>query len=402
ADLRQKLSGYLSGEKDVEDLYRGQVKKGEKDALSVIAADEELREAIAKWVDRRKYGKLLDLWAKGLSFDWNTLYAGPRPKRISLPTYPFARERYWVPAAAPKMDDVGSGKAGGSMLHPLVHQNTSDLLEQRFSSTFTGEEFFLRDHVVQGSRVLPGVAYLEMARAAVTKAAGDVGDGSSGILLRQVVWARPVHVDAGTMELHIGLHAEADGSISYEIYSGSAGGGEGKTVLHAQGVAVLQPSPERPVVDLSLLQSKCVQRTMSLRDCYAAHEAMGLAYGESHQGLRMVQIGVDDAGEAQVLAQLELPAGMVETADRYVLHPSIMDAALQASIGLAQDGAGAGAKPFLPFAVDEVEIFAPSPARGWAWVRYAGGRGAESAVEKLDIDVADESGVVCVRLRGFT
>ena len=49
----------------------------------------------------------------------------------------------------------------------LLQQNTSDLSEQRYSSTFTGEEFFLTDHVVNGQKVLPGVAYLEMARAAV-------------------------------------------------------------------------------------------------------------------------------------------------------------------------------------------------------------------------------------------
>ncbi|GBF32469.1 polyketide synthase of type I [Desulfocucumis palustris] len=32
---------------------------------------------------------------KGLIFDWNKLYGGARPRRISLPTYPFAGERCW-------------------------------------------------------------------------------------------------------------------------------------------------------------------------------------------------------------------------------------------------------------------------------------------------------------------
>jgi polyketide synthase PksN len=44
------------------------------------------------------------------------------------------------------------------------------LWEQRFSSTFRGDEFFLVDHVISGQRVLPGVAYLEMACAAVREA----------------------------------------------------------------------------------------------------------------------------------------------------------------------------------------------------------------------------------------
>src|SRR6266545_4670942 len=36
-----------------------------------------------------------------------------------------------------------------AVIHPLLHRNTSDLREQRYSSTFTGEEFFLADHQVR-------------------------------------------------------------------------------------------------------------------------------------------------------------------------------------------------------------------------------------------------------------
>ena len=57
-------------------------------------------------------------------------------------------------------------------LHPLVHLNISTLTQQRYRTQLTGDEFFLRDHRVRmptGSAVgvLPGVAYLEMARAAI-------------------------------------------------------------------------------------------------------------------------------------------------------------------------------------------------------------------------------------------
>ncbi|MFP3435963.1 polyketide synthase dehydratase domain-containing protein, partial [Paraburkholderia sp. SIMBA_061] len=47
------------------------------------------------------------------------------------------------------------------------HENTSDLHEQRFTSRFTGTEFFLADHQIHGQKTLPAVAYLEMARRAV-------------------------------------------------------------------------------------------------------------------------------------------------------------------------------------------------------------------------------------------
>ncbi|ASZ12882.1 hypothetical protein CK934_18935 [Chitinophaga sp. MD30] len=92
SDLSARLAALLAGETIIEDVYRGQVKNN-KETLSVFA-DEELQEAIEKWLEKGKLGKLTELWVKGLPFDWKRLYT-VIPNRTSLPTYPFAHERYW-------------------------------------------------------------------------------------------------------------------------------------------------------------------------------------------------------------------------------------------------------------------------------------------------------------------
>ena len=177
-ELEKKLKGFLEGAEGIEDLYRGQVKRN-KETLAAFAADEDMAKTIDAWIAKRKYAKLLDLWVKGLIFDWNKLYGDTKPYRISLPTYPFARESYWMPET--EIQTAGT-KTISTSIHPLLHQNTSNLSEHRFSSRFTGEEFFLTDHVVRGERAFPGVAYLEMARVAVTQAAGTPrrSSGNSG------------------------------------------------------------------------------------------------------------------------------------------------------------------------------------------------------------------------------
>lgn len=43
---------------------------------------------------------------------------------------------------------VGGTASSVPLLHPLVQSNSSTLEGQRYSSTFTGEEFFLAQHVV--------------------------------------------------------------------------------------------------------------------------------------------------------------------------------------------------------------------------------------------------------------
>ncbi len=100
ATLCEKLTAYLSGEgastaKDIEYLYWGHAKK-EQEKVSVFAQDEDLQEAVNKWIIKGKLGKLAELWVSGVEIEWALLYGQHPPHRISLPTYPFARKRYWL------------------------------------------------------------------------------------------------------------------------------------------------------------------------------------------------------------------------------------------------------------------------------------------------------------------
>ncbi|WP_347836791.1 hypothetical protein [Gracilibacillus sp. JCM 18860] len=183
ADLQTKLTDIISPPKsDRTDYYRGEV-KAHKAAMAVLA-DEDMGGAILEtWQQKGKYDKLLKLWVRGMPVDWDRLYRKVKPRRISLPTYPFTRERYWLP--------VKEQKGITEVIHPpLLHRNTSDFYEQRFTARFTGEEPFLSDHVVKGERMLSGSAYLEMVRAAVSQAVGGRLE-EEGLCLRQISWLRP-------------------------------------------------------------------------------------------------------------------------------------------------------------------------------------------------------------------
>jgi surfactin synthase thioesterase subunit/acyl carrier protein len=59
--------------------------------------------------------------------------------------------------------------------------------------------------------------------------------------------------------------------------------------------------------------------------------------------------------------------------------------------------------PSEPIAVEEVQIWASTPERGWAWVRRSAAAPDEAeAVGRFDIDLCDELGQVCVRLTAFS
>lgn len=44
----------------------------------------------------RQIREVAELWVKGLNVDWAKLYGDRPPKRMSLPSYPFAKDRYWA------------------------------------------------------------------------------------------------------------------------------------------------------------------------------------------------------------------------------------------------------------------------------------------------------------------
>src|SRR5437667_3221026 len=97
---------------------------------------------------------------------------------------------------------------------------------------------------------------------------------------------------------------------------------------------------------------------------------MGMSYGPALQGIEQLSVG---AGE--VLARLCIPEGVAQT--DFVLHPSVLDAALQACIGLLVERPDRE-EPHLPFALSELTMAGEMPARGWAWVRRRSRTATES------------------------
>jgi NADP-dependent 3-hydroxy acid dehydrogenase YdfG len=222
------------------------------------------------------------------------------------------------------------------------------------------------------------------------------------IELRDIAWLRPLSVSE-PRDVHIRLHA-VDGSdgneIEYEIYTG-APALAGDDAVHSGGRAVRPAEAEWAApIDIPALRARC-DRSLEVAQCYAAFDAMGVVYGAAHRGLASVQAGVDASGPF-ILAQVKLPDCVSETRDAYVLHPSVLDSALQAAIGLALfDGSGApSARPVLPFALDRLQLLNRSPKIGWVVMRPSAA--ADAQIQKLDIELCEDSGHVCVRLHGFT
>ncbi len=191
-------------------------------------------------------------------------------QRVSLPGYPFNRERYWVPllASAAEEEDIVT-----TPLHPLLHRNESTLHVQKYKSHFYGGEVVLRDHQVSGQKVLPGAASLEMALAGASRALGN-----PDVRLRQVVWMRPLAAGTDGLSIELPLWLESDGRVSFEL-KGPNGD------VHVQGKAEVTAGFSEETVDLNAIRDRCLG-VISPNVLYPAFTDRGLEYGT---GFRVIQ-----------------------------------------------------------------------------------------------------------------
>lgn len=405
AQLEDKLERFVQQRKDIDDLHTGDARRNRK-TLSWLREDDDTRTLVETWLARGKHERLLEAWVNGAAqIDWELLYPQARPRRLSLPTYPFAPERYWISDSAPAVSPpAGASATDGALartLHPLVHRNTSTLTQTRFTSTFSGNEPIFADHIVAGQRILPAVAYLEMARASAALASPAATAVSMQI--SEAVWLKPVVMRSPSLDLHIYLSQHGDDEIVCEFVCEAGEGEDLASARHAPCARVrvrLQAEIAPASLDIAALRANTSAAPTQGDACYRELSAIGVEYGPSHRGLVELQPGQDALGR-YVLARLRLPTVARADADRLALHPSLLDSALQAAGFDSGDGAqdDAPRAASVPFALDGLQLFRPCPSECWAVVRRAP---PTSGVVRTHIDLCDDAGQVCVRLQGLS
>lgn len=383
--LAEKLQEYLNGAKDIQDLYMGQVKRN-KEGLSLINRDDDLKKTIIDtWINQNKLSNLIDLWVKGMELDWTRLYGEVKPQRINLPLYPFAKERYWFNETESEQD--GKTIAKFAVLHPLLHRNVSDLNQQRYSSVFSGEESFIKDNQINGNKVLSAFTCIEMARAAVMQAT-STSEKSTVLALSNMVWDRPVFIKADK-EVSIALTADDNEGIFFEIFSPETANEK----VYCQGEAFFSNEDEMDSLDIAQLKAMTGNIEIDSASLNKAFSKMNLDYESAFHGLSAIYKGSD-----KLFAMINISAASAKTA--FYLHPGIMESTFQACMALVTDIDKLQLQPLQPVALNAITIFSGSTDAMYIWVRYSGENQSQHTFS-LDVDLCDQEGNVCVKMRGL-
>ncbi|WP_165777742.1 type I polyketide synthase [Amycolatopsis antarctica] len=323
-----------------------------------------------------------ELHVSGVDIDWTALLDGTGARTVPLPTYAFQHERYWPAPVAESGDAAGLGLT--PVDHPLLAaaatsaEDGSVMLTGRLS---TGTHPWLADHAVNGTVLLPGTGFLELAQTA-----GDhVGCGQ----VLELTLAAPMVLpqqDQLAVQVWVGSPA-ADGARAVRVHSKPADTPGAEWTRHAAGL--LAPAAA-PIAPAPLEWPPAGAESVAMADCYQRFADDGFGYGPAFQGLRAVW----RRGE-ELFAEVELPEPAGD-AERFGLHPALLDAVLHARLLAGPDTGGQR----LPFSWEGVNLHAVGATA--LRVRLAGHADDATIIEAFDVTGAPVLTVDRLRARVVT
>ncbi len=363
----------------------------------------------AAWIPSLRKGRddwdvmvsaLADLYTLGVPVNWQGWDAPWSRNRITLPSYPFKRTHYWMEGNRSRF-----GGAKGTPIHPLLgslvlNAFPSKLLEMRIS----GESpKYLRDHVVQGSMVVPAAVYVEQGLALAHL---QFGEGCHAV--EDLAIQRGLFLPAeGYRVMQVTLAPEAGGRAVYDTYSASPECDEGPEVpwihhvsaciVHGQGLPSETPAPP---VDVDAFRSQKLLRSESKESFYGVLRRSNLTYGPSFQ-----VVGYCDRTDHEALGSLEIPESIRPELDKYHLHPTILDAMFQIAAGVVPlDSDGDYSRfTYVPIRMRHLRRHG-SPALGThVFARRLGGDSSPNPdTVEADLYLIAADGKVLVECRGLT
>jgi len=312
------------------------------------------------------------LYARGARVDWAGFDKPYSHRRVLLPTYPFNRQRYWAaPAAATTAiaarRDVPTG-------HPLLGNRLPaplPIFEAQFEPS---AQPVLRDHRVQDQLVVPGPVYLEMALAAATEVLGARAFFVDDLAIRE-----PLVLDEGTPVTVQTVVQNATGdSVEVSVFSG------GDAWTQHASATVRDARTPRGVVEagptLDAVRERCLD-VVEGAAFYAGLHERGIHVGGEAKPIERVW-----RGQGEAYASLAF-AGSVTADARYLLNPTVVDAALLIVGAAARDLEDASPDHLHVLTrIDAIEIRAALPSRLFvhASVTEARGGSLRASVRLLD------------------
>ena len=236
---------------------------------------------------------------------------GPHPV---LPTTPWQHTHHWI--------SPSTGTHHAPNTHPLLGIGVTDPTNgtRIWESELSPDLLWLGDHVIDDLCVLPGAAYADIALTAATDASGgSEGSQDRPWMIRELSLHQLLQVTDGTVLVTTLTGDERTCQIEMRTRSASSG-----WIKHATATVARETDDQAspPAVD----SPDDVAAELNPDDLYQRLRGAGQQHGPAFRGITGLTVAQSGAARAEV----RLPSSAKAGSRNFVLHPVMMDIAVQA------------------------------------------------------------------------
>lgn len=307
-----------------------------------IAANE----GIEKWCEEKNDVPLSVIigickrYVNGGTVDWANLYKGEKITKISMPTYAYEKKYYWGQLKEKRLSKPAYEK---SFDHPFIENLVISTSEVDIYSVKLGVDthWAVKDHAILGKNMMSGTSLIEMFRAV-----GALYYDGDSIAINNAMFQVPLIVEQDEeKETRIIVKKLSD---RYEIKVETSNDGSG-WITHAEGsVSQLQSANKR--FNVQHLLDRDGFTHIEVEDWFEEASSMGIIeFGERWEVVKAVR-----KNDSEAIAELELDEKFVHDLEMFLLHPSLLDNAVN-NMGTVTFGEGM----FLPFSYKKIRFYRP-------------------------------------------
>jgi acyl transferase domain-containing protein len=318
------------------------------------------------------------LHCHGHPIAWDALYPRQAARLLKLPLYPWQSKRFWNETQEAAED------LHYHPVHPLLGQPVSGIHPTWEVELSIAAIPFLADHEVQGSTLVPGAMYIEMALAAAKATYGSVDYCVDHLALRRAL----ILDDTCDPVLRTTLDRDT-GTLEFAAFTATAGGDVKWTITATAELNTLAGPPDRADTPRGAESVTTIGR----QEFYARAHAVGFAYGDAFRCIADIR-----SGDGWAVADLATPAQLTDELDRYRFHPALIDGAFQTLIGTALLGHDADESPYLPTRIRKSAIYSAPEKNMTVHVRVVST--TDDEIES-DITITGDGGQTLAVFRGF-
>ncbi len=356
-ELQQKLTAFLNGEYNISNLFYENISHLKVDLKHL----KNEKEAIDTIISQNKYEEIARLWSWGITIEWDRLYKGSTPLKKPVPTYPFAKTSYWLK------------NINGFFKNYMPEMLDVDAKETKLVK-IDGTEEVLSNHIINGEKILPAAAYLELIRAAVEI-------NLEACQLENIIWLRSISEQQLPNNFYIRMKDQ------YEKLSVSIQDSTGIDYCVAE---LKNVKHKNQLLKMSI--DEIQQRVEHIEeDCYSLFNKLGISYGEGFEVIHHFKYN-----QTEALSYMSIPKHLVNTNYNYLLHPSLIDGALQSALLLQTLNANTS-ETYLPFSIEKLIFHKSIPEDCYVYVSI---QKETKNYKKHNIFILNTDGEVVVEIIG--